>query len=220
MLMNAQKIRLKKIIFVSSGGTVYGIPRETPIPESHPTDPLCSYGISKLTIEKFLALFHKLHGVDYAVLRLANVYGERQRVVSSQGAVAVFLARVLTLEPIEIWGDGSVVRDYIHIDDVVLALLRVMGDTGNERVFNIGSGKGVSVSELLDTIERIVGQKTVRRHLPPRGFDVPTNILCVDRARTALGWQPRITLENGIQRFAEWMKQRETGLIAGKVSRP
>ena len=82
MLMNAQKMRLKKIIFVSSGGTVYGVPRETPIPKSHPTDPLCSYGISKLTIEKFLALFHELHGMDYAVLRLANVYGERQRVGS------------------------------------------------------------------------------------------------------------------------------------------
>ena len=91
--------------------------------ETHPTDPVCSYGITKLTIEKYLGLFKQLHGLDYAILRIANPYGERQRTHASQGAIAVFLDKALRGEPVEIWGDGSVVRDYIYISDVIDALL-------------------------------------------------------------------------------------------------
>jgi UDP-glucose 4-epimerase len=144
LLTNAVKSGLRKVIFVSSGGTVYGVPIQLPIPEGHPTDPVCSYGISKLAIEKYLGLFKHLHGLDYTVLRLANPYGERQRTHASQGAVAVFLGKVLRGEPVEIWGDGSVVRDYIHIADVVDALLMAFERTSSEHIFNIGAGRGTA----------------------------------------------------------------------------
>jgi UDP-glucose 4-epimerase len=212
MLTYIQRSGLKKIIFASSGGTVYGTPREIPIPETHPTDPTCSYGITKLTIEKYLELFHQLHGLEYAVLRLANPYGERQRTAGTQGAIAVFLRRALLNEPIDIWGDGSIVRDYIHVDDVVCAFLRVMGDTANERIFNIGSGKGVALLEVLEIIEATLGYKTVRLHRAARTFDVPVNVLCTKRAHTALNWQPRIEFASGIARFAKWMMSERGNL--------
>ena len=130
MLEVAQKNNIRKVIFVSSGGTVYGIPQEVPIKESHPTEPICSYGIGKLAIEKYLNLFHLLHGMDYCVLRLANPFGERQRVAAEQGAVTVFLDKALRNEEIAIWGDGSVVRDYFYVGDAVSAMTKALAYKG------------------------------------------------------------------------------------------
>ncbi|HMV63722.1 MAG TPA: NAD-dependent epimerase/dehydratase family protein [Rhodocyclaceae bacterium] len=209
LLSHAVKSGVKKVVFVSSGGTVYGIPRSVPIREDHPTDPLCSYGITKLAIEKYLGLFRELHGLQCAVLRLANPFGERQRTHASQGAVAVFLGKALRGETIEIWGDGSVVRDYIHIDDVVSALLAALEKTTREHVFNIGSGRGLSLNEVLDTIERVTGQQTQRNYLPGRAFDVPVSQLCIERARAELEWEPVIHFEDGIRRFARWIEADE-----------
>jgi UDP-glucose 4-epimerase len=207
LLTHAVKTGLKKVIFVSSGGTVYGVPTQVPILETHSTDPICSYGITKLAIEKYLGLFHQLHGLDYTVLRLANPFGERQRTHASQGAVAVFLGKVLRGEPVEIWGDGSVIRDYIHIADVVEALLVAINRTGDERVFNIGSGRGHSLNEVLNSIENVTGQAAIRTYKPNRSFDVPASVLCIERAKQILGWSPQVEFETGLSRFAEWLAQ-------------
>ena len=115
---------VRKLVYVSSGGTVYGPPRSVPVREDHPTEPISSYGVHKLMVEKYLHLEHHLHGLDYCVLRPPNLYGPRQRLDTAQGAVAVFLDRALRGEPIEIWGDGSVVRDYVYIADAIDALLK------------------------------------------------------------------------------------------------
>jgi UDP-glucose 4-epimerase len=205
LLTHAVKSGLKKIIFVSSGGTVYGVPKYVPIDESHPNEPVCSYGISKLAIEKYLGLFYQLHGLDYTVLRLANPYGEWQRTHASQGAVAVFLGSVLRGESVQIWGDGSVVRDYIYIDDVVDALLLSIEKTSQEHVFNIGAGRGHSLNELLDAIEKVTGRTANRRYFPGRVFDVPVSVLSIDRARNSLGWLPKVGFELGLEKFADWL---------------
>lgn len=209
LLSHAVKVGLKKVIFVSSGGTVYGVPRMIPLHEDHPTDPICSYGITKLAIEKYLSLFHKLHGLEYAILRLANPFGEGQRIHASQGAIAVFLGKALRDETIDIWGDGSIVRDYIHIDDVVSALLLALNSNCAERVFNIGSGKGRSLNEVLNAIETVIGKKTFRHYLPGRPFDVPASLLCIERARMELAWTPKVRFEEGISRFAKWIELDE-----------
>jgi UDP-glucose 4-epimerase len=205
LLTHAVKFGLKKIIFVSSGGTVYGIPTQVPILETHSNNPVCSYGITKLAIEKYLGLFHQLHGLDYTVLRLANPFGERQRTHSSQGAVAVFLGKVLRGETVEIWGNGSVVRDFIHIADVVDALLISLGPTRDEHVFNIGAGRGHSLNEVLNAIEIATGRRANRRYLPGRAFDVPESVLSIMRAKTSLGWFPKLSFEQGLERFASWL---------------
>jgi UDP-glucose 4-epimerase len=206
MLRRAVQAGVRKVVFVSSGGTVYGVPSVVPIPESHSTDPTCSYGIGKLAIEKYLALFKQLHGVDYAVLRLSNPFGERQRTHASQGAVAVFVGKVLCGEPVEIWGDGSVVRDYIHIADVVEALILAQGETRGETLFNIGSGKGLSINQVLDAVGSVTGKPVQRRYLPARTFDVPASVLSIERARSVLGWSPRVSFEDGLARFTQWVQ--------------
>lgn len=205
LLSHAVKSGLKKIIFVSSGGTVYGVPVQLPIPETHPTDPVCSYGISKLSIEKYLDLFHRLHELDFAILRIANPFGERQRTHASQGAIAVFLGKVMRGERVDIWGDGSVVRDYIHIADVVDALTLSMGNTRGERIFNIGAGQGHSLNEVLSAIEKVTGHRANRRYLPGRPFDVPASVLCTARAKKHLGWFPKVGFEQGLERFSHWL---------------
>lgn len=209
LLEAAQKNKIRKFIFVSSGGTVYGIPQEIPIKESHPTEPICSYGIGKLAIEKYINLFHLLHGIEYCVLRLANPYGERQRIAAAQGAVVVFLDKALRNEEIEIWGDGSVIRDYFHVSDAVTALTMALGYEGNHRVFNIGSGVGHSLNEILDAIEALLGVAVKRSYLPSRAFDVPVSLLDISRAAESLNWKPQVPFIEGLSRTAQWLKCRD-----------
>jgi UDP-glucose 4-epimerase len=206
LLEAAQKNKIRKFIFVSSGGTVYGIPQEIPIKESHPTEPICSYGIGKLAIEKYINLFHLLHGMEYCVLRLANPYGERQRIAAAQGAVAVFLDKALRNEEIEIWGDGSVIRDYFHVSDAVAALVKAIAYEGNQRIFNIGSGVGHSVNEILDAIETLLGVAVKRSYLPARAFDVPVNLLDISKAAETLNWKPQVPFAEGLSRTAQWLR--------------
>jgi UDP-glucose 4-epimerase len=187
------------LIFASSGGTVYGRPQHTPIPETHPTEPTCSYGIVKLAIEKYLALYHLLHGLDYRVLRVANPYGPGQESNRAQGVVGTFLSRVVHDEPIEVWGDGSVVRDYLYISDTISALLQAAGYQGAERIFNIGSGGGHSVREIIAAVEQVTGKKAQASYTAARKFDVPVSVLDIARAKNELGWQPKISLNEGLR---------------------
>ncbi len=199
-----------RIVFISSGGTVYGRPLVTPIDENHPTDPLVSYGIVKLAIEKYLLMYQRMHGIRAVILRVANPYGERQRVETAQGAVAAFMRRALAGEAVEIWGDGSVVRDYLHVSDVADAFARALVYDGPHSVFNISSGAGTSLVQLLDQIERTLGRAVERRHLAARPFDVQVSILDNARARAELGWTPRIGLDEGLRRTAAWMSGQRT----------
>lgn len=199
----------RRIVFVSSGGTVYGRPQRIPIDEQHPTEPLCAYGITKLAIEKYLGLYRELHGLESVVLRLANPYGGNQRPGSGQGAVAVFLHKALRGETLDIWGDGEVVRDYIHISDVVSALVSAMTYAGPHRVFNIGSGTGTSLNTLLADIELLLGHPISRRYLEPRGFDVPRNILDTTLARRELGWIPRTPFREGLAAVLKRIRAQE-----------
>ncbi len=197
----------RKIVFISSGGTVYGVPRATPIPESHPTDPISSYGIHKLAIEKYLHLNQVLHGLDYCILRVANAYGERQRTDKAQGAVAAFLERALRGAPIQIWGDGSVVRDYVYVGDIVQAFLKTLDYRGGQRIFNIGSGAGVSLNALVKEIGAVLGRAPAVEYTPARRFDVPVNVLDCSLAARELGWQARMPLAEGLRRTCEWMRR-------------
>lgn len=208
LLTHAVKSGVKKIVFSSSGGTVYGIPKAVPVEETHPTDPISSYGITKLAIEKYLHLFFDLHKLDYTVLRVSNPYGERQRTRASQGAIAIFLGKVLRGETVDIWGDGSTVRDYVYIGDVAQALIAGASHGGAEHVFNIGSGAGLTINQVLDAIEHATGLKSKRNYAPARGFDVPRSVLAIARAKQRLSWEPRTTFADGLARTVKWLKNR------------
>lgn len=207
MLQSALRAHVRRVVFVSSGGTVYGIPHQLPIAESHLNLPLCSYGIGKLMIEKYLHLFRSLYGLQYCVLRLANPYGEWQAVEGAQGAVAAFLYRALKRQPIDIWGDGSVVRDYLYVGDAVGALVKAKACNAEWPVFNIGSGIGRDLNELIAAIENLVGHAVERRYLPKRGFDVPSNVLDISKAGQSLDWRPEISFEEGLRRTLTWMTE-------------
>ncbi len=209
LLNIARAESVKRILFISSGGTVYGIPKKVPIAENHPTDPLTSYGITKLAIEKYLKLYKTLYGLNYKVLRVANPYGERQRVNATQGAIAVFLNKALQGTPIQIWGDGSVARDYIYVKDVVDAFLRVMVYEGEHDIFNIGSGISRTLNEVIAAIEEVTGQKITRNYISSRKFDVPVNVLDIALARTELGWRPKTSFFEGIYNTLAWLKSAD-----------
>jgi len=201
VLNSAVRHKVKKIVFTSSGGTVYGIPENIPIREDHPTNPICSYGINKLGIEKYLFLFSQLHGLGYAILRISNPYGAGQRPDALQGAVGVFTARAIAGEPVEIWGDGSVVRDYLHVSDVSNALVKAMQYSGQSHVFNIGSGEGMSLNEILDLLEEVVGHPVVRIYQHARKLDVPVNVLDNSLACAELGWSPEVAFRDGLRQM-------------------
>jgi len=200
MLKRASVSGVQRVIFISSGGTVYGVPRQIPIPETHPTDPICSYGIHKLAIEKYLYLFRTLGELDSIVLRVSNLYGEHQNLDKPLGAVSHFAYRAATGKTVEIWGDGTIRRDYIHVDDVVNAFRKAITYRGPERVFNIGTGRSVSLNQLLELIGQRVDRRLQVTYAPARGFDVLDNALEITRAARELGWTPSIRLEAGLDR--------------------
>lgn len=197
-----------KIIFISSGGTIYGNPMKLPIGEDHPTEPSVSYGITKLAIEKYLLLYKRLHGVKVNILRVANPYGERQRIETSQGAVGIFLNNAIKNIPINIWGDGSVTRDYIHISDVAEAFSAAINYDGELSVFNIGSGVGTSLNELVKKIEKVLGASPKVNYELGRSFDVSASILDNKLALEQLNWRPLVDLEEGLNKTAVWMRNQ------------
>jgi UDP-glucose 4-epimerase len=196
---------VRKVVFASSGGTVYGEPQTMPITEDHPTNPITSYGIVKLAIEKYLGLFNHLHSLDYTVLRISNLYGPYQNPVGQQGAVTVFLHRLHAGRPITIWGDGSVVRDYLYVADLVEALKLAAEAETRQKVFNVGSGRGTSLNELVAIIAEVTGERPHVEYVAGRALDVPANVLDVTGAREALDWIPRSEITEGIGRTWDWI---------------
>lgn len=218
MLRAMVEQRVRRIVFISSGGTVYGPPDYVPLDERHPTEPYVSYGIVKLAIEKYLLMFKRLYGIEAVVLRVSNPFGERQRIEAAQGAVTVFLHRAMSRRPIEIWGDGTVIRDYIYVADVAEAFARAIAYSGGKSVFNISSGVGTSVNELIDLIEDVLGRSVAREYLPGRAIDVPVSVLSNTLAQEELGWSPSVALREGISRTATWLQGKletwETNSVA------
>lgn len=203
-----------KIIFISSGGTVYGNPEYLPIDEKHPTNPLVSYGITKLVIEKYLQMYSHLYGIKAITLRVANPYGERQRIETAQGAVGVFLNLALKGDPIQVWGDGSVTRDYIHVSDVAEAFVKALDYSGTQTCFNVSSGTGTSLNVLIDMLKDEIAMPVDVRYQAARSFDVPVSVLCNDLAREELKWVPSTSMRDGIARTVTWIKSELAKLDA------
>ena len=200
------KHKVRKVVFVSSGGTIYGSPNTPIITEDHPTLPVCSYGIVKLAIENYLRMFYSLSGLQYHVLRLSNPFGSRQDPRGKQGAAAVFMFNILNGKEVSIWGDGSVVRDFIHVSDFARACIAAIYSE-KVGVLNIGSGVGLSIKELLAATEKVVNLPAKVNWLPSRSYDVSRIVLDCELARKELGWIPSVSLESGLFEMKEWMSE-------------
>jgi UDP-glucose 4-epimerase len=197
--------KIKKVVFLSSGGTVYGIPEEIPVSETHSINPIVSYGIIKRTIEKYLYMYYKLYGLDYYIFRLSNPYGERQNPFAAQGAIAVFLYKIMNNEPIEIWGDGSITRDYIYIKDAVDLIAKSISIKTDEKIFNVSTSKGYSLNEVVDIISKVSGIAANVNYTTGRGIDVPVSILDNALAKRTFDWSPDTDIEDGIRRTFEFI---------------
>lgn len=192
------KANVRKVIFISSGGTVYGIPQSTPIKETHALNPINPYGLSKMAIEKYLGLYFYHYGLDYTVLRLSNPYGERQNPNTGQGVIASWMHRVRNGEPIEIWGDGTIVRDYVYIKDAVMALKLAALVNTEQKIFNVGSGIGHSLLQVHGILEKLLGEHVPVIFKDVRRVDVPINILDVSLLKTTLGWEVGTSIKEGM----------------------
>ncbi len=208
LLDACRKANVKRVVFISSGGTVYGAAKEIPTPETAPTDPFTAYAIAKLTIEKFLALHEHLYGLSFRVLRVANPFGPFQLPAKGQGLIAMLLSRAIQGQSTQIWGDGSVVRDYVFIDDVVDALQAAALDTSAERIFNIGSGRGRSVRDVIAAVEAELGAPVPVEWSPGRPIDVPVSVLSIGRARDILRWTPKTDFAEGLRQTIRWWRAR------------
>ncbi|SCX77154.1 NAD-dependent epimerase/dehydratase family protein [Alkaliphilus peptidifermentans] len=204
LLESCVKNSVKKFIFISSGGTVYGKAPKNPIDEDHPTNPICSYGVQKLTIEKYISLYHHIYGMDYKIIRLSNPYGKFQNLNSGVGAIMNFTVKSIKKEPIIIFGDGEIVRDYIYIDDAITGIMNVIYSKSDIKIFNLGSGKGTSLNEIIRLLKKVLGFKICVNHYKARDNDVPYNVLDIGRYLSANNHE-MLALEDGIIKLKEYI---------------
>jgi UDP-glucose 4-epimerase len=199
-------LELKKIIVVSSGGTVYGRSTSVPIKEESPTNPISPYGITKLAIEKYALMYHHLFDVPIVCVRPSNAFGERQEAFAGQGFIATALFSILQQKEIKIFGAEGTVRDYIHAKDVAGAISATLDSGKIGKCYNIGSGVGKSNIEVLDAIQPLAelsGFQIRVKHLPKRLFDVESNVLDCSKLKKDSGWEPSVSFEEAIANLWE-----------------
>ncbi len=197
---------VRKVIYASTGGALYGEAHSLPAGEDHPVAPESPYGVSKHTVEHYLHVVHRLEGVDYTVLRYPNVFGPRQNPHGEAGVNAIFIGLMCEGRTPVIYGDGEQVRDYLYVSDVAkaneLALDRASGE-----ILNLGWGRGVSVNHIYRTLQRILGFPGEARHESRRAGEVERITLDASRARECLGWVPEVSFEEGLERTVAWYRE-------------
>ncbi|WP_046864949.1 NAD-dependent epimerase/dehydratase family protein [Microvirga massiliensis] len=198
-LQSAILAGVKKYIFISSGGTVYGPGAKTPIREDAPTNPISSHGLTKLAIEKYLQMHGYVDDLNYVILRVANPFGPGQAFRKGQGLIPAVLSRYSLGQPVQIIGDGRAQRDYIFIDDVIDAIeASIARETAHKVIINVGSGRARSILEVVDAMESVLGFRFEREFVLSRKTDVDVNVLDIRRARQLLDWAPKTDFRQGL----------------------
>jgi UDP-glucose 4-epimerase len=206
LLESCRRHRVRKIVYASTGGALYGEARFLPATEEHPVNPEAPYGASKHTVEHYLYIWKQLHGLDYTVLRYPNVYGPRQNPLGEAGVNAIFIGLMLQGKRPHIFGDGEQIRDYLFVGDVVEAN-RLALDRGSGEIANLGTGVGTSVNEIFRVLRDVIGFTAEPIYEAPRPGEIQRITLDASRARAVLGWQPQVPFAEGLRRTVEWTKQ-------------
>jgi len=200
--------KVKKVIFISTGGALYGEPDVVPADEDHPVRPLSPYGTSKFSFEQYLGTFKRTFGLEFTVLRYANIYGPRQDFFAEEGrVVAIFASRMLTGKPVTIDGDGEQSRDMLHVGDAATANLSAL-ERGDGEIFHISTGIPVSVNDLFRKLALLTDYKLAPNTGPKRKGDVYRIALDNSRARRGLGWEPRVSLEEGLSLTVDYFREQ------------
>jgi UDP-glucose 4-epimerase len=200
--------KVKRLIFPSSGGAVYGQDLSRPIKETDQTEPVSPYGIGKLAIEGYLRYFKHLHGLDYLALRVSNPYGVRQNIAGSQGVIPIFLNLIQHGQPLKVFGDGSMVRDYIYITDLVDMLVEIFDKPAKHQTYNLGAGSGQTIRELISVMKEVTGLKVEVENAPSRPTDVQQVVLDTSRYLEEFGKPKLIGIKEGIQRTWKYVEER------------
>lgn len=206
LLESALKHGLKRFVYASTGGAVYGEPRFMPVTEDHPINPDCQYGISKHTVEHYLYVYNRLRGLNWTALRYPNVYGPRQNPHGEAGVVAIFIQLLSSGRQCTIFGDGSKTRDYVYIDDVVEANIIAL-ERGDNACYNLGWGTEVSDFTIFDTVRASLGLEDEPRYEDVRAGEIFHICLEASKIRKQLGWAPKVSLEDGVARTIEWYRR-------------
>lgn len=208
-LMEAgRKHGLRKVIFASTGGAIYGEQDYFPADEEHPTRPLSPYGITKLVTEKYLFFYHAVYGITYVVLRYANIYGPRQSPHGEAGVIAIFTSKMLSGEQPVINGDGKQTRDYTFVGDVVKANLLALTYNGSD-IFNIGTGIETDVNQLFHHLKKLTGSSCKEEHAPAKAGEQMRSVISSKKIHEKLGWTPTVTLEEGLKKTVEFFKLKK-----------
>jgi UDP-glucose 4-epimerase len=205
LLQNCVRYGVRKVVYTSSGGAIYGEPLHLPCDETHPINPLSHYGVSKYTVENYLSVYRQSYGLDYTILRLSNVYGPRQDPFGEAGVVAIFSQAMLQGKPIIINGSGEQERDFLYVQDVVQASITAL-EGGSGDAFNIGTGKGASINEIFSLLKRVADYPGEASHGPAKPSEVFKIYLDVTKARQGLGWKPGFSLEEGLKDTLAWFR--------------
>lgn len=202
--------QVKKIIFSSSGGGIYGMPEYLPIDEKHRTDPISTYGIHKLVIEKYLCYISRTYNIQTIILRIANPYGYGQVPFTGQGVIATYIASAMLNREIEIWGKGENRRDYIFIDDVSHAFLKAIEYSSTSEIFNIGTGRASSLNDIIQIISHTIRRELKLVYKDEMKAEVHDNFLDCQKAKKILGWNFEISLEEGIKKMISlWSPEQQ-----------
>ncbi|MFN8586461.1 MAG: NAD-dependent epimerase/dehydratase family protein [Candidatus Eisenbacteria bacterium] len=208
LLQACVKHGVRKVVYASTGGALYGEGRTLPAPEDHPVNPEAPYGASKHTVEHYLYIWRLLHGLDYTVLRYPNVYGPRQNPHGEAGVNAIFIGLMLEGKRPRIFGDGNAVRDYLYVDDVVAANVIAL-EKGSGEMLNIGTGVGTSVNDIVRELKSILGFAEDAIYEAPRPGEIQRIYLDAARAKQVLGWTPSVTFREGLERTVDWSRHNK-----------
>jgi len=190
--------QVKRVVFISSGGTVYGINSQCPISEEAPLNPINSYGFQKMSIEKLLYIYKYVYGLEYVICRLSNPYGPYQRPNGLLGVITTFIYKAIKKEPLIVYGDGSVVRDFLYIDDAINCLCKLSFEKLEYEIYNVGSGVGVDINTIISYINEVLGYHSEVIYDKARNVDVPMNYLDVSRYESEFGRIQQVDLREGI----------------------
>jgi UDP-glucose 4-epimerase len=208
LLQNCVKTGVKKFMFASTGGAVYGEQSYFPADEKHPTSPLSPYGISKLTVEKYLFFYNAQYKLRYSILRYANIYGPRQNSAGEAGVVAIFSNKLLKKEQPIINGTGLQTRDYVFVGDVVKANVLALGDENND-IYNVGTAKETNVNDMYTLLNNIIGNGQKEKHGPAAPGEQMRSVITSDKLYKKFGWKPSTTLKEGLQKTVEFFKNQQ-----------
>lgn len=209
MIECAKKFEVKRFVYISTGGAVYGEPEYLPCDEAHPINPICQYGASKHTVEHYLYMYERLYGLEYVVLRYPNVYGPRQDPHGEAGVVAIFTGQMLKGEQATINGDGEQARDFVYVGDCARANLLALETQNGSAIYNLGSGQGTTVNQIFEVLKGITSYKLERLHGAAKVGETRWIYLDAKKAHDELDWVPTVSLEAGLKQTVDYFRTAE-----------